>query len=60
MANKYMLTKSSKTLHIIDGCYHSKHSHNDLGMYEFFKTEDEAISKHQNHMRHCKICFKNR
>jgi len=60
MENKYVLTKSSKTLHIINGCCHSKNPRNDLNMYEFFKTEDEAISKHQNHIKHCRICFRNR
>ena len=60
MANKYILTKSSNTLHIIGGCHHSKHNCTDKNMFEFFKTEDDAISKHQNHIKHCKLCFKNR
>ena len=60
MKSKYILTKSSNCLHIIGCCPHSKHNCTNSDFYEFFKTEDEVIAKHQNHIRYCKICFKNR
>ena len=60
MANKYVLTKSSNCLHIIGGCYHSKHTNKDPNYYKYFQTEDDVISERQNHFKYCKICFKDR
>lgn len=57
---KYALNKNTKTLHLIDGCCHSKNIKKPSITFELFKTEDDAISKHQNYIKHCKICFKNR
>ena len=60
MANKYVLTKSSNCLHMIDGCYHSKHTNNDPNYYKYFETVDDVISEYQNHFKFCKRCFKER
>ena len=59
---KYALNKSTNTLHLIDGCHHAKreYTQNSRDSFKLFKTEDDAISKHQNHIRYCRICFKDR
>lgn len=56
MKEKYVLNTNTKTLHIVNCCHHS----NGLWGKEFFRTEDEAISKYQNYMKKCKLCFKNK
>ena len=55
---KYALNKNTGKLHIIGGCCHSKNVKKPSMDFELFKTEDEAISKHQNYISYCKICFK--
>lgn len=59
---RYVLNKNTDKLHIIDGCHHSKREYveRDKYTFELFETEDDAISKHQNYIGRCKICFKDR
>ena len=57
---KYALNKNTGKLHIIGGCCHSKNVKKTSIDFELFKTEDDAISKHQNYISRCKICFKGR
>lgn len=52
---KYYLNKTSKTLHKLNGCCHSRVSPKKEGCY---KTEDEVISAETKYFKRCKICFK--
>ena len=57
---KYALNKNTGKLHIVNGCRHSQNAQKFKDTFELFKTEDDAISKHQNYIGRCKLCFKNR
>lgn len=52
---KYFVRASSKTLHRVGGCCHSKKVPPDSRQYT---TEDDAISHEQRYMKYCKRCFK--
>lgn len=56
MREKYVLNIKTGTLHKVNGCCHST----AILEKEFFKTENAAISKHQKHIKYCKLCFKDR
>ena len=52
---KYYLNQTTKTLHKINGCCHSRVSPKNEGCY---KTEDEVISAETKYFKRCKICFR--
>lgn len=54
---KYVLNTNTNTLHIFNGCYHSRTISPENKTYN---TEDEAIANNQNYIKRCKICFRGR
>jgi len=52
---QYFLNKSSKKLHKINGCCHSKAVPSDAKKN---KTLDDALKENTRYMSHCKLCFR--
>lgn len=55
LKGRYAIRYGQKTLHIIGGCWHTKHL---CTKSKIFMTEDEAIASETRYMPYCKLCFK--